>query len=187
VRLDELLDEARAAVAAGRDPDWRDLRARIHAAAPDERTSRDALARLERIAAVHRARRVRTTGEPAAPAAPSRPTLLRTRPTLTGNMDLGRDRSGGTFLLSWPGERTVERWELRISQRFDPRGDYEVVEARELPGEATVVEVPLRADAQLRVHLLGRSRDGRLLRRAIASGLTLESWDERFRRRPSAA
>jgi hypothetical protein len=39
----------------------------------------------------------------------------------------------------------------------------------------------------VRVHLLGRGRDGRLVRRAIISALTREGWDERWQRRASAS
>ena len=60
---------------------------------------------------------------------------------------------------------------MRISARPDPRGDYVVQETRELaPGE-TSAELPL-GEQPLRVHVLGRTRDGRLLRRAVISGLT---------------
>jgi hypothetical protein len=181
--LDELLSEARAAVAAGGDPDWKSLRTRIRAAAPDERTRRDALARLERIGAVHRARSARPEAPTAAPG--PRRAALRTRPTITGNMDVRRERAGDAYVLAWTAEAAVDRWELRISARGDARGDYELLETRELPGAATGVELPLR-ETPLRVHLHGRTRSGRLARRAILSGLTHESWDERLGRRPSA-
>jgi len=184
--LDELLGEARAAVAAGGDPDWRSLRARIRKAAPDERTRQDALARLERIGAVHRARSARPRLEaPAASPGPRR-APLRTRPSITGNMEVRRERAGDAYVLAWTAEAAVERWELRISARGDARGDYELIETRELPGAATSAELPLR-ETPLRVHLLGRTRGGRLQRRAILSGLARESWDERLARRPSAA
>jgi hypothetical protein len=39
----------------------------------------------------------------------------------------------------------------------------------------------------VRVHVLGRGRDGRLLRRAIVSGLTRENREARWERRPSAS
>jgi hypothetical protein len=48
------------------------------------------------------------------------------------------------------------------------------------------VEVPLGPKA-LRVHLLGRGRGGKLVRRAVMSPLTPESWGERWQRRASAA
>jgi len=55
-----------------------------------------------------------------------------------------------------------------------------------VPAAETTLELPL-GDRSLRVHLLGRSRDGRLLRRAVISGLTREGWDERWQRRASAS
>jgi hypothetical protein len=94
-------------------------------------------------------------------------------------------RGDGTSLV-WRPERGVVTWELRISTRPDPRGDYEVRESGELPGEATSVELPL-GEEPLRVHLLGRDRGGRLVRRAIVSGLTVETWTERWQRRASAS
>jgi hypothetical protein len=39
----------------------------------------------------------------------------------------------------------------------------------------------------LRVHVLGRGRDGWLIRRAVVSGLTRESWDDRWQQRASAS
>jgi hypothetical protein len=94
-------------------------------------------------------------------------------------------RRGDGANLVWHREAAVTAWELRISERPDPRGDYEVRESGELPGEATSVELPL-GEVPLRVHLLGRNRSGRLVRRAIISGLTRETWGERWQRRSSA-
>jgi hypothetical protein len=173
-----IIDEARALVAAGESPDWESFRDRIRALGGDQR---DALRRLERVGAVHRAR-ASAAPKPAA-ARPLRTTLLKTRPTVTGNMDVRRE---GDSTLAWRPEPKVSTWELRISERPDARGDYEVREAGELPGDATSVELPL-ADAPLRVHLLGRDRSGRLVRRTILSGLTRETWGERWQRRASAS
>ncbi|MGZ4374849.1 MAG: hypothetical protein ACXVR9_08695, partial [Gaiellaceae bacterium] len=94
-------------------------------------------------------------------------------------------RGDGTVLV-WPREGKVATWELRVSERPDPRGDYEVRESGELPGETTSIELPL-GDVPLRVHLLGRDRGGRLVRRAIVSGLTRETWADRWHRRASAS
>jgi hypothetical protein len=173
-----IIDEARALVAAGESPDWKALRDRIRALGGDQR---DALKRLERVGAVHRAR----ASTPAAPVTSDAPraALLKSRATMTGNMDVRRD--GGATLV-WPREPKVVTWEVRISERSDPRGDYEVRESGELPGEATSMELPL-GDSPLRVHLLGRDRGGRLVRRAIVSGLTRETWAERWQRRASAS
>jgi len=183
--LDAILDEARALLAAGGDPDWKGLRDRIRALGLAPATQRDALRGLERLGAVQRARTLigrRATPAPA-PAAPLRRTPLSTRATVTGNMDV---RRGQGSTLVWPAEPAVASWELRLSERPDPRGDYELRESGELPGEATSVELPL-GDVPLRVHLLGRNRGGRLVRRTIVSGLTRETWPERWQRRASAS
>jgi hypothetical protein len=97
-------------------------------------------------------------------------------------MDVRRDGDA----LAWRPERVVTSWELRISVRPDPRGDYEVRESGELPGETTRIEVPL-GDDPLRIHLLGRDRGGRLVRRTILSGITRETWGERWQRKASAS
>lgn len=177
-----ILREARAAVAGGGDPDWKALRDRIRGAAPDDTAQRDGLVQLERIGAVHRARRA----HPPAPAAEPLPrrAALRTRPSLTGDLDVRRERRGDSFELAWPAEQGVERWEVRIAERSGTKSDYVPVDAHELPAATTRLALPLE-DVPLRVHVLGRSRAGRLVRRAIASGLTRGSWDERWQRRPS--
>src|SRR5690348_5677870 len=175
--LEAIIDEARALVAAGKSPDWKELRDRIRALGGDQR---DALRRLERVGAVHRAR----AAAPAAAAAPApRAPLLRSRATISGNMDVRRD---GATKLVWRAEPKVTAWEIRISERPDPRGDYEVRESGELAGETTSVELPI-GDTPLRVHLLGRDRSGRLVRRTIVSGLTRETWGDRWQRRATAS
>ena len=167
-----IIDEARALVAAGESPNWKALRDRIRALGGDQR---DALKRLDPVGAplcrADGGEIVRTLLIP------------KSRATMTGNMDVRRD--GGATLV-WPREPKVVTWEVRISERSDPRGDYEVRESGELPGEATSMELPL-GDLPLRVHLLGRDRGGRLVRRAIVSGLTRETWAERWQRRASAS
>jgi hypothetical protein len=186
VTVEQILGEARATVARGGEPDWKSFRDRIRRAEPDERALREALARLERIGAVHRARKAQACVEStqAPPEAPRRRALLRTRPTLTGDLEVRRERAGDALVLAWRAEPGVDRWEVRVAERSGSRGDYVLLEERELPGTATNLELP-GADAPLRVHLLGRSRAGRLVRRAIASGLAPDSWDERWQRRPS--
>jgi hypothetical protein len=177
MKSEAIIDEARALVAAGKSPDWKELRDRIRALGGDQR---DALRRLERVGAVHRAR----AALPAAPVAPApRAPLFKGRAIITGNMDVRRD---GAAKLAWRAEPKVTAWEIRISERPDPRGDYEVRESGELPGDATSVEVPI-GETPLRVHLLGRDRGGRLVRRAILSGITRETWGDRWQRRASAS
>jgi len=177
--VDSILREARAAVAGDADPDWKALRERIRGAAPNEASRKQGLAQLERIGAVHRARRSRP--EQPTPRPAPRPAALRTKPSLTGDLEL---RRADGYQLEWPAEPGVERWEVRIAQRSGAKSDYVALDSHELPGSTTKLALPL-GDVPLRVHVLGRSRNGRLVRRAIASGLTQGSWAERWQRRPS--
>ena len=180
--IDDILSEARAAVAAGRDPDWKSLRDRVRAAGLGTKDLKEAMARLERIGAVQRARK--SAAPPAAAPAPApRPALLRTKPTITGNMAV---RRAGEHVLAWKPLPAVETWEVRISERPDLRSDYAVREERSLPGETSELELAL-GDTPTRVHLLGRSRAGKLVQRAIVSGLTRDGWPTRWERRASAS
>jgi hypothetical protein len=195
-----ILAEARAQVALGREPDTQALAARIRAAteregaagaAESSSAERRALQQLERVVAVHRARAA-VTREPAPPPAQAprvvpatrpRRAVLRTRPTITGNMEVRRQ---GDATLAWDTTAAVVEWEVRVSERADARSDYAVIETRTLPGEATSADLPL-GEQTLRVHLLGRARDGRLLRRAVISALTRETWGDRWQRKASAS
>ena len=180
--IDAILSEARAAVAAGQTPDWKALRDRIRAAAANRREEREALQRLERVGAVHRARGVRPQPTVTA-AAPRKPSLLRTKPTISGNMDV---RRAGDHVLAWTPLPAVEAWEVRISERPDRRSDYELREERTLPAATAELELTL-GDSPLRVHLLGRGRGGKLVQRAILSGLTRDGWSSRWERRATAS
>jgi hypothetical protein len=184
--LKAIIDEARAAIADGRQPDARALEARIRAAA--KRHQADAkrpLKQLERVLSIHRARGA-LAREPEPPAAPPRRVAFRARPTITGNMHVRREMRGEVFTLSWDEAAGVVGWEVRISGRPDARRDYAVRETLSRPPKETTVELEL-GELPLRVHLLGRSRDGRLVRRAVISGLTRDSWTERWQHRASAS
>jgi hypothetical protein len=186
---DAIVAEARAQVAAGRAPDVEALAERLRRVAADDAARRRALAQLERVAAVHRARSL--VERPAAPPAPrpaaapprSLRSALRTRPTIVGNLDVRRD---GDFVLAWDPVPAVASWEVRFSERADVRSDYAELEALELPAQTTRVDVPL-ADRLFRVNVIGRSRDGRPVRRALVSALTRETWGERWQRRATAS
>jgi hypothetical protein len=188
--VDGIVGEARAAVAAGREPHWEQLERRIRSAGLDADAERRALDRLARIATVHRARSLVAAAPEPPPAAPRRPRggppPLAARPTLSGTIEVRRERRGDEYVLRWPADPSVAAWDVRIGRRADPRSPYVDSETLSLPGDATSIALPLGGDA-LRVHLLGRGRGGRLVRRALASGLTTENWDARWQRRPSAA
>jgi hypothetical protein len=183
----KIIDEARKRVASGDTLDSTAFEARIRAAGGD--TER-ALQQLARIVSVQRARALIAgppTPEPAPRPEPvSRPLALRTKPTITGNMDVRRERKGDAFVLAWTAEPKVVAWDVRFSERPDVRGEYVVREEHTLPGTDTTFELQL-SDSPVRVHLLGRARDGRLVRRAIISALTRAGWDERWQRRASAS
>ena len=185
-----IINEARGAIADGRGADAKVLEERIRSAtrrhSGEEAGERRALKQLERVLSVQRARGA-LARQPAPPAAPTPlRKVLRSRPTLTGNMDVRRERRGDAFVLAWDAAAGVANWEVRISERPDARSDYTVRETLTHEAKETILELPL-GDRWLRVHVLGRSRDGRLLRRAVISGLTQEGWNERWQRRASAS
>ena len=199
--LAALVAEARAHVAAGRDPRADAVAARVRAASAREReraddaavdrVERQALRQLERVAAVHRARTLvakepAPPSKPAAAGPPRRRALLRTRPTITGSMDVRREGTEAEPRLAWRAEPSVTAWEVRLSERPDVRSDYAPLETLTLDGPATSVAVPL-GELPLRVNLLGRGRDGRIVRRALISGLTRDGWGDRWQRRPTAS
>jgi hypothetical protein len=183
--IDSIISEARAVVAAGGDPDWKQLRDRIRALGLTESEQRDALKQLERVGAVHRARASVKPTTPVRTARPAQPRkrTLQTKPTVTGNMEV---RRGDDHTLIWRHEPSVLTWEVRISERPNPRDDYVVRETVELPGASTSFVLDL-ADLPIRVHLLGRDRGGRLVQRTIVSGLTRETWNDRWQRRATAS
>ena len=84
-------------------------------------------------------------------------------------MDVRRELRGEAFTLSWDTTPSIAQWEVRISGRPDARRDYAVRETLNVPATETTLELEL-GELPLRVHLLGRSRDGRLVRRAVISG-----------------
>jgi hypothetical protein len=166
--IDEVLAEARAEVAAGRYPDVVALRARLGG-------DQEALARLDRVLAVHRgrARLAQVVSDPRVPVTKA----LRTKPSWSGDMEL---RRVGEYRLEWDAVPAVSTWEVRISERADVRRDYTVRETLEVEGSS--VDLPLD-DRPLRVHVVGRTPTGRLVRRAVVSGLTREGWNDRWNRR----
>jgi hypothetical protein len=180
----EVVDEARALVAAGREPDLDALKARLRAAG----AGAPALKQLERVVAVARARA--RFAEPAVSAPTPKPAprgrlALRTRPTITANMGVRRANVPEP-VLEWDRAAAVVEWEVRFSERPDPRKDYVVTATTTLPANATRIELPL-GEKPFRVHVLGRGRDGGLERRAIVSALTRDTWRDKWEQRASAS
>jgi hypothetical protein len=194
--LGSILDTARADIAAGREPDANALAARIRKAGGEAKAVQRALKQLERVLTVQRAR-ARLAVPPTPPAAatalagsasarPRGRAAFRAQPTISGNMEVRRARRDDAVVLSWDAAAAVTGWEVRFSERADARSEYVVREALALPGTATSVELTL-GELPLRVHLLGRAGDGRLVRRAIVSALTQDNWSDRWQRRASAS
>ncbi len=199
-----IIDEARAQVVAGREPTLDAFAQRVRAATKRERDARGrasnaaleqaerrALERLDQVASVFRARTLLAReSEPAptrAPAPRQGPrALLRIRPTIVANMDVQRGAEGDRLTLAWEPVPAVVEWEVRFSERRDPRGSYVQLESISLAAAETAVDVPI-GDHLFRVNILGRSRDGRLLRRALISSLARETWNDRWERRASAS
>jgi hypothetical protein len=71
---------------------------------------------------------------------------------------------------------------VRIAERPDIRRDYVARDERELAADVTELELPL-GETPTRVHVVGRGRGGRLVRRAILTGVTRETWNDRWQRR----
>jgi hypothetical protein len=188
-RYAAVVAEARAAIAAGSEPDWRALKARISATGgPDNRAQKRALQQLERLSAVRRARRLvdrEPTPPPAPPARPGR-RVFRTRPTITGNMDVRRSGTADAAALTWDKAPGVTGWEVRVSRRPNARAAYAAEEERSLAATETAVALPLH-ELPVRVHVLGRGNAGQLVQRALISGLTRDNWNERWQRRATAS
>lgn len=163
-----MLAEARAEIAAGRYPDVIALRARL---AGDPQ----ALARLDGVLAVHRGRTRLAQSAPDARVPGTK--VLRTKPSVSGDLEL---RKAGEFRLEWDAVAAVSTWEVRLSERTDVRRDYVVLETLEVTDPS--IELPLD-DRPVRVHVLGRTPQGRLVRRAVVSGLTRDGWNDRWNRR----
>jgi hypothetical protein len=182
--LQAILDEARAQIAAGREPDAAALEARIRGVvAPG---GGRALEQLDRLLAVHRARRALATPAPAPAAAAPQPRRreYRARPSISANMTVRARAAGDAVALEWPAAAGVVAWEARISERPDPREQY--VEREERALEAPRLELQL-GELPVRVHLLGRTSSGRLVQRAVISGLTAANWSQRWQQRASAS
>jgi hypothetical protein len=183
--LATILDETRSQIARGDEPDATALEARIRAV--PTRDAEQALEQLHRLLAVHRARRSLDAPPPKPPAPamrPARRTGYKAKPTIAANMTVRARASGDTVTLEWQAVPGVAAWEARLSERPDARSDYVERETRDLEG--TTLELTL-TDSPKRIHLLGRSSAGRLVQRAVISGLTADNWDQRWQQRASAS
>lgn len=180
-QLKSILDEARAQIARGVEPDGEALAARLReVVAPG---GGDALRQLERLLAVHRAKRA-VAEPPRRPVPRPRERFeYRARPTIAANMAVRARATGAAVTLEWDA-RGVARWEVRLSDRPDARSPYVERETRELTSPRLELEL---TELPTRVALFGRNATGRIVQRALISGLTSSNWHQRWQQRASAS
>ena len=174
--LKTILDEARAQIARGGEPDVAALEERIRAVDPR------ALGQLRRLLAVHRAKR--SLSQPVAPAARAPRVAYRARPTISANMSVQARAAGEGVALEWPAAAGVRAWEARIGERRDARSPY--VDRETLALDAPRLELRL-TDLPQRVSITGRNAAGRIVQRALVSGLTSANWSQKWQQRASAS
>ena len=178
--LADILDEVRAQIARGVEPDAAALEERVQALDPK------ALPRLRRLLAVHRAKR--SLREPPRPTPTPRPRTAppayRARPTIAANMAVRARADGDAVVLEWDAPRAVDRWEVRVGERRDARSQYvdrETVQRAEPRYQLELTDLPLR------VSVIGRNAGGRIVQRALISGLTYANWRQKWQQRASAS
>lgn len=176
-----ILDEVRAQIARGLDPDADALEQRVRAVEPK------ALPQLRRLLAVHRAKR--TLGAPPLQAPPPQrpratPPAYRAKPTIAANMAVRARAHGEAVLLEWDAPRGVGSWELRLGERRDARSPYVDRETTQLDEPRIELEL---SELPLRVSIVGRNASGRIVQRALVSGLTRSNWGQKWQQRASAS
>jgi hypothetical protein len=173
--LKTILDEARAQIARGGEPDVQALEERIRAVDPR------ALGQLRRLLAVHRAKR--SLAQPVEAPRPTR-VAYRAKPTISANMNVRARAAGDGVALEWPAAAGVRAWEVRLGERRDARSPY--VDRETLTIDAPRLELPL-TDLPQRVSIIGRNAAGRIVQRALVSGLTRANWSQKWQQRASAS
>jgi len=174
--LKTILDEARAQIARGVEPDVAALEERVRAVDPG------ALGQLRRLLAVHRAKR--SLAQPVTPT--RRPTRVayRAKPTVSANMNVRASAAGDGIALEWPSAAGVRVWEARIGERRDARSPY--VDRETIVLDTPRLELSLTELPQ-RVSITGRNATGRIIQRALVSGLTSANWSQKWQQRASAS
>jgi hypothetical protein len=179
-QLTAILDEARAQIARGEEPDAGALTARIKAVPQHDR----ALAQLNRLLAVARAKQSLRPPAPPARPAPRPREVYRAKPTIAANMVVRARGENGAVTLEWDAAHGVAQWDARIADRPDARSAYTDRETRTL-GEP---RLPLALDdLPQRISITGRNAAGRIVQRAVVSGLTRANWQQKWQQRASAS
>ena len=142
-----IINEARAAIADGREPDAQALEARIRAVGEATAGRRErALKQLERVLSIHRARGA-LAREPEPPPAPAR--RIGVSRAADDHREHGRAprEARDSFVLAWDTAAGIAQWEVRISERPDARRDYAVRETLNSAGERDDARVARSATA----------------------------------------
>jgi hypothetical protein len=178
--LADILDEVRAQIARGLEPDAVALEKRVHALDPK------ALPRLRRLLAVHRAKRsLREPAQPMpAPRPRTAPPAYRAKPTIAANVAVRARAHGDAVVLEWDAARGLATWEVRVGERRDARSQYVDRETVQLAEPRYQLEL---TDQPLRVSVVGRNASGRIFQRALISGLTRSNWSQKWQQRASAS
>jgi hypothetical protein len=178
--LADILDEVRAQIARGVEPDVAALEERVQALDPK------ALPRLRRLLAVHRAKRsLREPARPTpVPGPRTAPPTYRAKPTIAANMAVRTRANGDAVALEWDAPRGVDAWEVRVGERRDARSQYVDRETVQLAKPSYQLEL---TDLPLRVSVTGRNASGRIVQRALISGLTRSNWRQKWQQRASAS
>jgi hypothetical protein len=177
--LTQILDEARALIARGDEPDVAALEARVRAV--DEA----GVVQLRRLLAVHRAKRsLADPPQPRAPRPRAAPPAYRAKPTIAANMPVRARAEGDAVALEWDSVRGVAEWDARIGDRPDARSPY--VDRDRLTLTSPRIELRLTELPQ-RVAITGRNANGRIVQRALVSGLTSSNWNQKWQQRASAS
>jgi hypothetical protein len=92
--------------------------------------------------------------------------------------------NGDAVALEWDTPRGVDAWEVRVGERRDARSQYVDRETVQLTEPRFQLEL---TDLPLRVGVVGRNASGRIVQRALISGLTRSNWGQKWQQRASAS
>jgi hypothetical protein len=99
-------------------------------------------------------------------------------------MSVRAQAAGDGIALEWPAAAGVRTWEARIGERRDARSPY--VDRETLALDAPRLELAL-SELPKRVSITGRNATGRIVQRALVSGLTSSNWSQKWQQRASAS
>jgi hypothetical protein len=99
-------------------------------------------------------------------------------------MSVRAQATGDGVALEWPAAAGVSSWEARIGERRDARSPY--VDRETVALDTPRLELSL-SELPKRVSITGRNPTGRIVQRALVSGLTSTNWSQKWQQRASAS